>query len=156
MLYRTESAEQQSALWYYGLDKFGKFLTSPVNVNLINMKLVDLIKDQYDLEIPFQDTKDIREDIIRLYLDNKAEIELEWKKLEVNEQENEIIKFNMKVVNRLLFYLDLYFKKKENLLKKWDSKKRVPRTKKATGGDVVFFEDMHPEVMGRRHRTDLS
>jgi len=155
-LYQQHKAEQQQALWYYGLGEYGKFLTSPKNVNLVNTKLIDLIEDQHEISIPLQDTQDIREDIMRLYLDNKAEIELDWVKLGKEELENEIIKFNMRVVGRLMTYIELDIYRKKEWVRKWNFEKRVPKVKRATDGAIIFYEEMHPEVMGRKVKTHLS
>ena len=73
--YYKTSREQQQAVWYFGLSEYGKYLTSPNNITLINMKLISLIEEKYGLKYPLQNSQDIRDDVIRLYLGEKQEFE---------------------------------------------------------------------------------
>jgi hypothetical protein len=148
--------EQQQAVWYYGLSDYGKYLTTPQNITLINMKLISLIEEKYGIKYPLQNSQDIREDIIRLYLGEKQEFERLWPSLTKEELTKEMAKFNTRVVNRLMLYVGMEIERKNALMKRWDFKNRLPKVKRAQNGQISFYDSGVMEVMGRKHLTHLK
>ena len=152
--YQYRKREQDQSKFYYGLAKVGKFLVSSENINLINRKLIILTKELFDVDIVPQRIEDIRTEIIHNYIARKRNLEDET--LTRENLRKIIVEFNLMVVRKLASYLGMMFERKKDIEDSWDFQSRQPKVNRAKDGEVIFYEDMMPEVRGKRHLTRLG